>query len=384
MDHKMYKVLLLDDDPALREVLSDVLKMKGYEPIPVATGAAALAQVEQQDIDVVLIDIKLEELSSLEVLRGVKTCSPDTECILLTGQASLTTAIEAINLGAFSYLQKPFEMEQLLVTIRRAAEKRAAGQELSESEERLRMVIENISDGIYILDLATGKYIFMSPSQVALTGFSEEEMENITAEEALERVHPEDREISKVQQQWMAAGEEVDEPVEYRWKVKSGDYHWFSDRRSVVRNAQGCPVALVGVSRDITNRKRAEKALLDSEDRYRAIYEGASIGIAFGNLAGNFVDINPALYHILGYSLEELSCKTMADITHPDDLARDFALFQETVEGRRQGYQIEKRFYHKDGNIVWGNVHITVVRDQNENPEYAIGMIEDITERKRA
>ena len=119
----------------------------------------------------------------------------------------------------------------------------------------------------------------------------------------------------------------------------------------------------VAVFDNITNRKRTEQAMLDSEARYRAIYEGASIGIAFGNLDGHFVDINPSLQRILGYSLEELSGKTMAEITHPDDLAMDFGLFRETVEGLRQGYQIEKRYFHKDGHIIWGNSHIAVVLD---------------------
>jgi len=111
---------------------------------------------------------------------------------------------------------------------------------------------------------------------------------------------------------------------------------------------------LGSISRDITERKRVEEALRESEARHRAIYEGASIGIAFGDLDGYFVDINPALQSILGYRLEELRGMTLVDITHPDDLAADFALFQETVAGQRQQYQIEKRYFRKDGHIVWG------------------------------
>ena len=78
-------------------------------------------------------------------------------------------------------------------------------------------------------------------------------------------MHPDDRAISVEQQQRVAAGEDLDEPVEYRWRVKSGDYRWFSDRRKIVRDEDGTPVALVGISRDITEQKRTEQALRESD-----------------------------------------------------------------------------------------------------------------------
>ena len=79
------KVLLVDDDPGLRELLSDILKIKGIESVPAETGADALARIERQDIDVALIDLKLEDMSGLDLLRAIKDRSPDPECILLTG-----------------------------------------------------------------------------------------------------------------------------------------------------------------------------------------------------------------------------------------------------------------------------------------------------------
>ncbi len=144
------------------------------------------------------------------------------------------------------------------VSVRRRAE-----EALHQSEERLRTIIENSRDGINMLDLTTGRYVFMSPALLELTGFTAEEITNISVDEALERMHPEDREVSIMQQKRVADGLDTSDTVEYRWKVKSGEYRWFSDSRKLVRNAQGRPVAIVGISRDVTERKRVEQQLKD-------------------------------------------------------------------------------------------------------------------------
>ena len=152
------------------------------------------------------------------------------------------------------------------------AERREVEQALRESEERLRLVLDNSLDGINLLDLRTGRYLIMNPAQAALTGFSMEELNGITAEEAHERVHPDDRQVSVEQQRRIAAGENTEEPVEYRWKVRSGEYRWFSDRRKLVRDEDGRPMVLVGISRDISERKRAEKGLRESEELFHGLF----------------------------------------------------------------------------------------------------------------
>ncbi len=144
---------------------------------------------------------------------------------------------------------------------------RKAEAALREREAQFRTVIENSRDGISMLDLATGQYVLMSPAQCALTGFTESELHRMSAAETLDRVHPDDREAWLLQQRVIAAGEEPDGTVEYRWRVKSGEYRWFSDSRKLVRDERGEPVAVVGVSRDITDRKRADEELRLADQR---------------------------------------------------------------------------------------------------------------------
>ena len=106
------RILIGDDDLNLLATMGDIFKVIGFAPIPVRTGRAALAQIEQQSIDVALIDLKLEHMSGLDVLRSIKARSPDSECILFTGHASQGSAIEAINNGTHPPRRTPARYRQ--------------------------------------------------------------------------------------------------------------------------------------------------------------------------------------------------------------------------------------------------------------------------------
>jgi PAS domain S-box-containing protein len=133
---------------------------------------------------------------------------------------------------------------------------------------------------------------------------------------------------------------------------------------------------------DITKRKQTETELIESQNYLNAIYQNTNIGLAIGDLNGNFVKINPALSHLLGYTLQEINQLTIAGITFPDDLSNDQALFQEVIEGTRSQYQIEKRYIHKNGSLIWGLASISLIKDKEGRPQFTIGTLEDITERK--
>jgi PAS domain S-box-containing protein len=130
-------------------------------------------------------------------------------------------------------------------------------------------------------------------------------------------------------------------------------------------------------------RNRAEEALGESEARFRAIFENAAIGIALVDVRGHPVETNAAIQQMLGYTKFELADKVFTEYTHPDDARADWDLFIGLVKGKRDQYQIEKRFVRKDGQVVWGQVNVSLVRNQKGEFEYCIGMVEDISERKR-
>ncbi len=140
-------ILIIDDDPNLRRTLSDILRTVGYEALAAKDGTEGLAVLQQRPVNVALIDLKLPDMSGLEVLSRVKADYPFTEAIILTGNATLNSAIEATNKDAFSYLQKPYEIDQLLLHIRRVIEKQKAEEKIRKYEERLEeLVIERMQE----------------------------------------------------------------------------------------------------------------------------------------------------------------------------------------------------------------------------------------------
>lgn len=151
-----------------------------------------------------------------------------------------------------------------------------------------------------------------------------------------------------------------------------------------ILNEYGEYCGLVGVSMDITERKQLEEALQDSEARFRVVFQGAGIGIALVDMRGRCMQSNYALQNVLGYSEEELRGKAFTEFTHPEDAELDRDLYKELVKGKRDNYQMKKRYIRKDGQIVWGRLIVSLVRGVDGEPQYTIGMVEDVTAYKLA
>lgn len=132
----------------------------------------------------------------------------------------------------------------------------------------------------------------------------------------------------------------------------------------------------------VFERVRAERQLKESEARFRMIFEDAALGIDLVDMQGNIVESNLTLQEMLGYSAEELRNKNFSDITHPDDREKSRALFQELVDGKRDKFQMEKRYLHKDGSVIWTRLGVSLFRDEYQGQRYAIAMIENFTAQK--
>jgi PAS domain S-box-containing protein len=150
-----------------------------------------------------------------------------------------------------------------------------------------------------------------------------------------------------------------------------------------VNNAMGETVGIGIILADVTAAKQTEVALRESEERFRAMFNQAAVGITLVELDGRFLQINPALCEITGYSPDELIKLNFQEITHPEDLAVDWDNARRVLAKEISGYSLEKRYIRKDGSIVWVNLTSSAVWDAKGQPKYALGIIEDISERKR-
>ena len=129
---------------------------------------------------------------------------------------------------------------------------------------------------------------------------------------------------------------------------------------------------------------QAKRDQIEALARFEAVYQGAAIGITIVSADARNVAANPAFEEMLGYTAAELAAMTIRDYTHPDDIENNLRLFQEMMAGERDFYRLEKRFYRKDGELLWGQVAAALERDAEGTPKFVISMVENITERKVA
>lgn len=142
--------------------------------------------------------------------------------------------------------------------------------------------------------------------------------------------------------------------------------------------SEGYVGGIIMYTEDITARKKTAQQLVLSEAQFRGAFEASPTGIAIISLEGKWVTVNAAINNILGYTAEELLQLTFQDITHPEDIAPDIALVNELLEGKRQHYQLEKRYLHKNGEYIWALLSVSLVRDAAGNPKHFVSQITDI------
>ncbi len=150
------------------------------------------------------------------------------------------------------------------------------------------------------------------------------------------------------------------------------------------RDAEGSVEYFSTIAGDISSVKSTQAALKESELRFRGTFENAAVGIAHVGLEGRWLRVNERLLEIVGYRRAELVQMTFQDITHPDDLDADLALFAQLKAGDIDSYSLDKRYYRKDGEVVWVEITVSMQEASGQSGPYIIAVVEDITQRKLA
>lgn len=251
------------------------------------------------------------------------------------------------------------------------------------SQERLQLAVSGSSLGLWDWNIATGETFFDSQWK-AMLGYAETEIENnIQSWESL--LHPEDKpKVMELLKTYWEGRTDLYE-VEFRMLNQAGNWQWIMALGKVVEYDEwGEALRMTGIHQNINARVAAETALRASEQRFRAVFEQAAIGIVQVWPDGQFLKVNQRFCNIIGYSESELKLRNFWEISHPEDVEEDLVSGRRMLAGEILNYSVEKRFIRKDGSFVWSNVTVSLVRDGCGEASYAIGVIEDISDRKFA
>lgn len=252
---------------------------------------------------------------------------------------------------------------------------------LHENEERLRLALAAAGQGLYDVDLRTGA-TKVSPEYAIMLGYDPADFVETDAG-WLERLHPDDREPVAAAYRAYVRGELPEYRVEFRQRTKSGDWKWILSLGSVVeRDAQGTPLRMLGTHTDITQRKRADTALRESEVRFRRIVETAQEGIWLVGPDWRTTFVNPRMKTLLGYAQSQMYGRPPTDFM--DEEWRAIAL--EKMAFREQGVTQTEEFklLHHNGTPVWTLLSVTPISDEDGQFAGALAMVTDITARKQA
>jgi len=177
------------------------------------------------------------------------------------------------------------------------------------------------------------------------------------------------------------AGERVEfeQPLQYSYGTR-----WVQCTYVPQRDDEGTVTGFVAVIQDVTDRRAAEATLRAIDRRFRVTFENAAVGIAHVALDGRWLRVNDRLCDIVGYSRDELLARTFQDITHPEDLAADLQFAHDVLVGTRPSYSMDKRYLRRDGTSVWVTLTVALARDEQEQADYFISIVQDISARKAA
>jgi len=256
------------------------------------------------------------------------------------------------------------------------SDRKAAEAALRESETRFRAMFERSKAVKLLIDPETGAIVDGNWAAVKFYGYSRSQLITKTITD-FNCLPP-----SQVQAEMKRAKLEERSYFVFPHRLASGEIREVEVYSSPIEIQDR--TFLVSIIHDITERKQAERALQDSEERFRAIFEQASVGIALATPSGTLLRVNQRYCEITGYPESELLGRRVPDITHPDDREQSIEYLQQLMSGKLSTYSTEKRYIRKDGNWRWVYLSISQVRDSENQKDYILAVVEDISDRKAA
>jgi PAS domain S-box-containing protein len=373
------RILHLEDDPADSELLRAMLEMDKIvaQVDRVDTREQFLAALELSGYDVIVSDYSLPTFDGISALALAREHAPNTPFILLSGTIEEGAAVESLRNGATDYVLKD-RPERLVASLRRALResedrrrRRQAEEALRDREEFFRLISENVTDLIAVVDL-TGRRVYSSPSYKSLLG----DPAKLLGTDSFHEIHPEDRErIRRIFRETLATG--VGQRAEFRFLLKDDNVRYIESQGSVMRDKYGRVTNVITVSRDVTERKKAEEQIREQA----ALLDKAQDAICVTDMEQRILYWNRSAEALYGWSAAEAVGKYANELLLPSNSSRQIEALKSLIA--RREWKGELRQVTKGRAEIIVESRWTLVQDSDGRPKSILVINTDITERKK-
>ena len=381
MSDKAIKVLLVEDNPGdsrlIQELLSDV-KIASFQIEVSESLSDGIEALSARRFDVVLLDLSLPDSSGLETLAKVHSKAQQVPVVVLTGLDDEDLALEAVRKGAQDYLVKGRIDENLLSrAIRYAIERKWAEQDLRESEEKYRTILESIEDSYYQVDIA-GNFTFFNDSMCKISGCTKDELMGMNIRQFLDQEN-----AKKVYQTFNKVFNTGKPEKGCDWVIirKDGKKRYVETSVSLMKDAEGQRIGFRGIIRDVTEKKQIEVDLIQTKDFLKNILDSSIDAITTTDLQGNVIYTSPRAKDILGYKREKIIGKK-AHCFYGNGVEDAKAIMKKLTEkGELRDH--EMKFIRKDGELIDINLSTSLLKNAKGEVIGTLGIYRDITEKNK-
>jgi len=372
------KILIAEDDIDVAESLSRFLTLLGHGVVGTAlSGQEALRMAAELRPDLCLMDMDLGgEIDGVEAAEQIRS-GFGVPFVYLTGQGQDVLPERAKSADPYGSVAMPVSLPELRMAVDMALCRHEADKRVQESEERYRSLFGNMLGGFAFCRMLFEDdkpidfvYLDVNEAFEELTGLRNVVGKRVT--ELIPGIREANPELFDIYGRVAKSGL----PEKFETYLDALGI-WLSV--SVYSTKSEHFVALFD---NITSRKRAVERLRASEEKYRASFNTAAVGMDLVDIHGRFIDVNETLSKFLGYTPQELQGLSVLDVTHPADVAKSAESHDALLCGTIDSYRMEKRYLRKDGATVWADISVSAIRGPNGEHQATVGVIVDITKRK--
>ena len=382
-----YTILIVEDDPGFTSLLKRLLRRrKGITLITAHSGRQAIQCLNDNRIDLVIQDIGLPDMDGYQVMDHILQKFPGILVIVITGEVTIESAVNALRRGAYDYLRKPFESTDFVNTVDNALDRIKLERQhleseakLRDSEEKYHQLFESESDAILVIDAETLTFDETNKAARDLYGYTREEFAKLVIEDISAEKEETRKVVAKVQK-----GAQGSRIVPCRYFLKK-DGSTFPGELSVATFTSGGRKKIIGAVRDITERHQQEKELRRTKQRLQHILTSNPAVIYSCNPAGDCATtfISNNIKTELGYDAQDFinDRHFWIDHIHPDDVKQVKHEFSKLVD--QGSHVLEYRFRHKQGGYRWMRDELRMLFGEEGKSVEVVGSWTDITDMKQ-